>query len=80
MLLTLEVEYRVEFVAALRQTGSIRTSAVENAFANVPRHVFIPGVPMAEAYVDRSHPVRPAPRSERYERDDETSPGLRSQL
>ncbi|MGI5338886.1 protein-L-isoaspartate O-methyltransferase family protein [Streptomyces sp. CA-181903] len=32
-----------DYAAALRERGAIRTSAVERAFATVPRHLFLPG-------------------------------------
>ncbi|GLW67166.1 hypothetical protein Arub01_54090 [Actinomadura rubrobrunea] len=34
--------------------GVIRTSAIEAAFRAVPRHRFLPGMPIADAYADRS--------------------------
>ena len=54
----IDAEYRHKFVTALKEAGCIRSVPVENAFADVPRHIFIPGVPLAQAYVDRSHPVK----------------------
>jgi len=53
-----DVEYRRDLLTAFKQGGWIRTVATEKAFANVPRDVFIPGVPAAKAYADRSHPVK----------------------
>jgi protein-L-isoaspartate(D-aspartate) O-methyltransferase len=37
---------------ALRASGAIRTDEVDRAFRTVPRHLFAPGVPAAEAYAD----------------------------
>ncbi|MER7043655.1 methyltransferase, FxLD system [Streptomyces jumonjinensis] len=36
----------------LRSAGNLRTSAVETALRAVPRHLFLPGVSMADAYAD----------------------------
>jgi protein-L-isoaspartate(D-aspartate) O-methyltransferase len=36
----------------LRQAGIIRTPAVEAAIRAVPRHLFLPGVPLEQAYAD----------------------------
>ncbi len=39
-------------VAALVRDGSIRSPAIEAAFRTVPRHVFLPGVPLDQVYRD----------------------------
>jgi protein-L-isoaspartate(D-aspartate) O-methyltransferase len=41
-------------VARLKSQGHLRTPAVEAAFRAVPRHLFVPGVPLEEAYSDRA--------------------------
>lgn len=46
-------ELRDELAGRLRQTGAVRTASVERAFRNVPRHLFLPGVPLADAYANR---------------------------
>jgi len=41
---------RTAMVARLRELGAIRDSAVAEAFATVPRHLFAPGADLAAAY------------------------------
>jgi protein-L-isoaspartate(D-aspartate) O-methyltransferase len=42
----------------LRSSGAVRSAGVEEAMATVPRHLFVPGVPLAEAYrSDRAIPT-----------------------
>jgi protein-L-isoaspartate(D-aspartate) O-methyltransferase len=36
----------------LREHGTVRSARVEEALRTVPRHVFLPGVPVADAYAD----------------------------
>ncbi|REE98998.1 methyltransferase, FxLD system [Thermomonospora umbrina] len=43
---------RAKLTDQLIADGVIRTDAVEAAFRQVPREVFLPGVPVADAYVD----------------------------
>jgi protein-L-isoaspartate(D-aspartate) O-methyltransferase len=43
---------RAELVERLRQSGAIRTNRVATAFETVPRHLFVPGHPLARAYSD----------------------------
>jgi protein-L-isoaspartate(D-aspartate) O-methyltransferase len=38
----------------LKQRGTIRTPAVEAAFRAVPRHMFVPQVPLEEAYAEKA--------------------------
>lgn len=38
----------------LKEQYCITTPAVEQAFLSVPRHVFLPGVPLDKVYADRS--------------------------
>jgi protein-L-isoaspartate(D-aspartate) O-methyltransferase len=49
---------RQRLVKTLRSMGAIRSREVEAAFLTVPRHVFLPGVPVEEAYTDRSFPTK----------------------
>src|SRR5437764_10814406 len=42
--------HRQELVAKLRAEGQIRSARVAEAFATVPREVFVPGVPLDEVY------------------------------
>jgi protein-L-isoaspartate(D-aspartate) O-methyltransferase len=44
---------RAELVAALRNRGTFQTPGVEDAFARVPRHVFLPDVDPETAYTPR---------------------------
>lgn len=41
---------REQMIAELRELKAIRTEAVENAVRAVPRHLFMPEVPLAKAY------------------------------
>jgi|SRR5690348_8182226 len=43
---------RARLVVLLQMTGVLRDPAVERAFRAVPRHRFLPGVSLAEAYAD----------------------------
>ncbi|MCT2587566.1 methyltransferase, FxLD system [Actinophytocola gossypii] len=45
-------ELRAQLADRLVQDGTIRTNAVEAAFRQVPRHLFLPGVGLVEAYAD----------------------------
>jgi protein-L-isoaspartate(D-aspartate) O-methyltransferase len=45
-------------VDMLKHDGHLRTGAVEAAFRAVPRHWFLPGVPLDEAYRDRAIPTK----------------------
>lgn len=44
---------REELVDYIRGRGTFRTPQVEQAFRTVPRHVFLPGVDLADAYAPR---------------------------
>lgn len=44
-------------VRALVAAGHVRSAAVEAAFRAVPRHLFLPGVPVERAYADEAVPV-----------------------
>ena len=45
-------ELRAQLTERLIKDGTIRTDAVEAAFRQVPRHLFLPGLPLTEAYAD----------------------------
>ncbi|RKT86367.1 protein-L-isoaspartate(D-aspartate) O-methyltransferase [Saccharopolyspora antimicrobica] len=45
-------ELRAQLTDRLIKDGTIRTDAVEAAFRQVPRHLFLPGLPLTEAYAD----------------------------
>lgn len=45
-------ELRAALTTQLRDHGPIRSQAVADAFAATPRHVFVPGTPLADAYAD----------------------------
>jgi protein-L-isoaspartate(D-aspartate) O-methyltransferase len=49
---------RAELTARLREAGSIRGAAVAAAFRDTPRHVFVPGVGLYQAYADTVVPVK----------------------
>ncbi|MGQ0775400.1 MAG: methyltransferase, FxLD system [Pseudonocardiales bacterium] len=43
---------RAELTAQLRERGSVRTPRIAEAFAAVPRHLFVPDAPLPAAYAD----------------------------
>ncbi|MET9296580.1 methyltransferase, FxLD system [Streptomyces sp. NPDC003077] len=43
---------RNELADHLRETNTVRSATVDAAFRSVPRHAFVPGVPLKEAYAD----------------------------
>jgi protein-L-isoaspartate(D-aspartate) O-methyltransferase len=49
---------RAEMVQFLREQGQLSDARIAAAFGAVPRHVFIPGVELTEAYADRAVPTR----------------------
>jgi len=49
---------RQVLVDELKSKGQINTSQVEAAFRAVPRHLFVPGTPLEEAYSDRVIPTK----------------------
>ena len=51
-------ELRRQLVRQLRDRGAVRTERVAAAFAHVPRHVFVCGVPAADVYADRSIAIK----------------------
>ena len=46
-------QLRQALTADIRRRGIFRTTAVEDAFSRVPRHVFLPGVRLEEAYAQQ---------------------------
>ncbi len=48
-----DVALRDALIARLRRDGHLRSSRVEAAFRSVPRHLFVPEVPLEEAYRDQ---------------------------
>ncbi|MDB5070887.1 MAG: methyltransferase, FxLD system [Candidatus Eremiobacteraeota bacterium] len=51
-------ELRARLVGHLRARGDVRTERVAAAFERVPRHVFVPDVPVEDAYADRSIAIK----------------------
>jgi protein-L-isoaspartate(D-aspartate) O-methyltransferase len=49
---------RSQLVQRLRERGALRTERVAAAFRRVPRHAFVPGVPPADVYADRSIAIK----------------------
>jgi protein-L-isoaspartate(D-aspartate) O-methyltransferase len=45
---------RARLVDGMRDSGRLCSPAVEEAFRAVPRHLFLPGVPLARAYADEA--------------------------
>lgn len=46
------IDLRTELADRLRAEGIIRTPSVEAAIRQTPRHLFLPGVPLEQAYAD----------------------------
>jgi len=51
-------ERRARLVARLVERGTIRSASVEAAFRAVPRHCFLPQVPLDEVYRDEAIPTK----------------------
>ncbi len=51
-------ELRRQLVRQLRERGAVRDERVADAFARVPRHVFVPDVPAHDVYADRSIAIK----------------------
>lgn len=49
-----EAAFRNKLVDGLVGRGIIKTEAIENAFRKVPRHLFLPKIPVEEVYSDTS--------------------------
>jgi protein-L-isoaspartate(D-aspartate) O-methyltransferase len=49
---------RERLVQTLKAKGAIRSGEIEAAFLSVPRHAFLDGVPIEDAYTDRSFPTK----------------------
>ena len=49
---------RAQLVELLRDRGALRTERVAAAFRRVPRHVFVPDVPVVDVYTDRSIAIK----------------------
>ena len=49
---------RARLVDGLHDSGRLCSAAVEEAFRAVPRHLFLPGVPLARAYADEAVAVQ----------------------
>src|SRR5437899_2500510 len=47
-----------ELVDSLVSRGALTDSRVEAAFRAIPRHLFLPGVPLAEVYRDQAIPTK----------------------
>ena len=49
---------RARLASELRHRGRALSRSVQNAFAKVPRHVFVPEVPPADAYRDEAFVIK----------------------
>jgi protein-L-isoaspartate(D-aspartate) O-methyltransferase len=47
-------QLRDHLVDRLRENGAVRSPQVEQALRQVPRHMFVPGVPLDQAYADEA--------------------------
>lgn len=50
-------DLRSRLVASLHANGAVRSPPVEEALLRVPRHLFLPQVPLAQAYADSAVPT-----------------------
>jgi len=48
-------ELHQALIDQLKSNGHITTSSVEAAFRAVPRHLFLPGMPLDEVYRDQAN-------------------------
>jgi protein-L-isoaspartate(D-aspartate) O-methyltransferase len=55
--MTYDGRLRRGLVRALRENGSIQSERVAEAFASVPRHVFVPDMPAKAVYSDQAFPT-----------------------
>jgi protein-L-isoaspartate(D-aspartate) O-methyltransferase len=53
----MEDELRGRLVAQLRASGALHDEAVEGALLRTPRHLFLPQVPLEQAYADIAVPT-----------------------
>lgn len=51
-------QYQHELVESMKQRGAIQRHDVERAFRAIPRHLFLPNVPLERAYSDRAIPLK----------------------
>lgn len=51
-------ELRERLVEMLKAEGCLRSAEVEAAFLEVPRHAFLPEIPIQDAYTDRAFPTK----------------------
>ena len=60
-------ELRARMIATLRERGILRGGEIERAFTEVPRHLFLPGVPLEKVYsgdvIPTKHDANGAPIS-----------------
>lgn len=49
---------REALVSQLRRSGAVRTESVAAAFRTVPRHRFVPGMPIGQAYADHAVAIK----------------------
>lgn len=49
---------REALVSQLRRNGAVRTEPVAAAISTVPRHRFVPGMPMSQAYADHAVAIK----------------------
>lgn len=55
-----DARLRETLVAELQRSGAAEEPAIAHAFAAVPRHCFVPEVPLEEAYADRAISIKSA--------------------
>src|ERR687888_39964 len=58
-----EEELRARMIATLRERGILHGGEIERAFAQVPRHLFLPGVPLEKVYSGDVIPTKHASTS-----------------
>jgi protein-L-isoaspartate(D-aspartate) O-methyltransferase len=55
--MTYDQRLRSKLARVLRKNGSIRSEHVEEAFASIPRHLFVPDKPLKQVYSDQAFPT-----------------------
>lgn len=56
--------FQQQLISKLKETGALKSAAVEQAFLAAPRHLFLPGEPLERAYSDIAIAVKYGPEGQ----------------